>query len=181
VSQSRHGPVSIDGFAGPGRPFLVKRVILLGLAFCALAAAQGKARFSASTGDLSLSASSTSATVQQPASGGKLLTLDYAKVYCSVACTVTQSQNGTAASATAVPPVAVIPFSAASPVASFYSPSNAGSGKAIGGALHLQAGQEVFINLKSLVLPNIGTGSNYSITISSITGTANITLVWTEE
>ncbi len=63
--------------------------------------AQPQNRFSATSGDVSLSGAGTKLTLQQPATNGKQVTMEAAVVYCSVACDLTMAQNGTAATATA--------------------------------------------------------------------------------
>jgi hypothetical protein len=149
-------------------------------------------RFTETSGDVSLSAAGTTFTIQQPsvASGGaKQVTLEGATVYCSVACNLTQTYNGTAASTTAVTPVPV-PGTPANATASVttYKNSNVGSGTGVGGILHIPAGQTINICLNTscgalanVTMGNTDTGTNYNFVISSITGTANITVTHTEK
>jgi hypothetical protein len=49
----------------------------------------------------SLSAAGTTATLQQVAGGNRQIILDNITVECPAACTITQAQNGSAATATA--------------------------------------------------------------------------------
>jgi hypothetical protein len=138
-------------------------------------------RFSATTGDVSLAGAGTAFTVQQPATNGKRLVLESATVYCSVTCNATQSVNGTAATATAGTTVALQPDGQPS-VATVWTASNAGAGTAIGGIFHLAAAVTQTFDLSKLSLSSgLGTGANYTVTISSITGTANITFIWSEQ
>jgi hypothetical protein len=145
----------------------------------------GQIRWSATSGDVSLVTSAYAVTVQQPATGQQQVQLEYAIVYCSISCTVTQSAMGTAATATAGTINPIIPStSSASVTATFWTASNVGTGTQQGGAFHLQGpGTQTFcLNtscgaIKSVALPTTGTGSNYSVSIASLTGTVNITLV----
>jgi len=146
---------------------------------CALSLA-AQARYSATTGDVSLAASGTSLTIQQPASGAKLVRLESAVVYCSVACNITQSANGTAATATAGTAVSIPPYVAPAS-ATVWTASNVGAGSAIGGIVHVTtAPNTVVLDLSQVVMGSSGTGNNYTVAISSITGTANITFFWSE-
>lgn len=168
-------------------------ILSAALAIASLAVAQsGPSRFSATTGDVSLSAAGTTLTIQQPsvASGAaKQVTLETATVYCSVACNVTQAYNGTAATATsgALTPIPGTPANATA-AATVWTASNVGSGTAVGGIIHVQAGQTVTICLSttcgalaSVTMGNTGTATNYSFIVSTITGTANITLIESEK
>ena len=58
-------------------------------------------RFVGTTGDQSLSTAGLTVTIQQNDKATRKVTLEAAVVYCSVACSISQSQNGTAATATA--------------------------------------------------------------------------------
>jgi hypothetical protein len=92
---------------------------------------------------------------------------------------------GTAATATASTINPIIPSTSASSVtATFWTASNVGAGTQQGGTFHLQGpGTQTFcLNTscgatKSVTLPITGTGSNYSVSIVSLTGTVNITFV----
>jgi hypothetical protein len=153
-------------------------LLLCLLPACALA----QYRYSATTGDVNLTAAGTSFTIQQPASGGKLLQLETAVVYCSVTCNITQSVNGSAATATAGT-AAALPPGGPPASATVWTASNVGAGTAIGGITHLaSAPNTINLDLSKLSFgAGAGTGANYTVTISSITGTANITLVWREK
>lgn len=157
------------------------RFVLLLAAFASLAAAQ--ARYTATTGDVSLSAAGTKFTIQQPATSGRLVKLETAVVYCSVACDVTQTHSGAAATATAGTTSQLPPSSPSYPAAStVWTASNVGAGTAASGISHMTAGQSVVFDLSKITLgPGAGTASNYTIVVSTITGTANITLYWGEK
>jgi hypothetical protein len=147
---------------------------LLSVAACA----QPQPRYSATTGDVSLTAAGTTLTLQQTATPTKQFQLETATVYCSVACIVTQSQNGTAATTTAGTLVPIAPTYKATGVTAFTA-SNVGAGTAVGGSLHLAAGQTVVLDLSQIVIGS-SPNANYSVSVSTITGTANITVIETE-
>jgi hypothetical protein len=157
----------------------MKKLFLLA-AIAACAWAQSPNRYSATTGDVSLSGAGTKLTIQQPSSNGKPLQLEAAVVYCSVACDVTQTQNGTAATATAGTATPILPFTVPA-LATIFTASNVGSGTQSGGVTHLSASSPVTFDLSKIIVPVGGTASNYTFSIASITGTANITIFWSEQ
>lgn len=145
--------------------------------------AQNTARWMATTGDVGLSAAATAATIQQPATNGSLALVDQITIYCSVACNVTLAANGTAATATAgtITPLLPTPLNTSVPL-TFWTASNVGAGTAQGALTHLSAGSTVTLclspscgNATQVSLAPTGTTSNYTVSIASITGTANIT------
>jgi hypothetical protein len=163
----------------------IMKTLLLLAAFAGLACAQTNApnRYSATTGDAVLSAAATTLTIQKPATvagvAGKNVALESFTVYCSVSCNVTQAYNGAAATATAAT-VTPIPLNSTTATATAWSASNVGGGTAVGAIIHVPAGGTVTIDVSKVVLFGAGTGSNYSVTVASITGTANITGLWGE-
>lgn len=146
---------------------------------------QNTIAWKATTGDVSLSGAGTTATVQKTATNTVLVTIDKITVYCSVACNVTQAANGTAATTTAGTITPVLPDSPSGLLPfNFYTASNVGTGTDQGGIIHIPAGQTVTVclstscgNGQNVVLGAAlgGVGTNYSVLVSSITGTANIT------
>lgn len=159
----------------------MNKLILLSL-FAAAAFAQNVTRWAATTGDTSLSAAATTATIQQPASNGATVSIDQVVVYCSVACNVTQAANGSAATTTAGTVTPIVPSPGNSVIsATFWTASNVGTGTAQGGITHIPAGSTVVLCLSpqcgntGQVVLGLGTSANYSVTIASITGTVNIT------
>jgi hypothetical protein len=158
---------------------MTRKLLILALAFAGCVLAQSY-RYSSTTGDVSLSGAGTKFTIQQPSgSGGRQLRLESAVVYCSVACDVTQSQNGSAASTTAGTITALHPLGGPASAATTFTASNVGSGTAAGGILHVPAATTVVLDLSKLSLG--GSGANYTVVIASITGVANITLFWSEQ
>ena len=166
----------------------MRRLIFI-LALTAPLFAQTTTRWRATTGDVSLSGSAYSATVQQPtvaSLSGSAAYLDQVQVYCSVACSVTQAVNGSAATSTAGTLQALLPtpLNAVVPL-TFWTNSNVGAGTDQAGITHVPAGDTVILCLTAscgnpaqfIVGPGRGTASNYSVTIASgVTGTVNITV-----
>lgn len=150
-------------------------------------------RYSATTGNVTLSGAGTSLTIQQPATNGNTITLEGATVYCSVACTVSQSRNGTAATATLLNQTisgtlatgsagvsSIPPTQPQTPSAALiYNASNVGTGISVGPPIVVNIGT-VQIDLSKVGLNTGSTANNYTISVSSISGTANITLIWSE-
>ena len=128
----------------------------------------------------SLSGAAETVTVQQIASGTKTIHFEVAWVYCSVACNFTLAQNGTAATSTtlAVSKVGTQPNA----TATAWSASNVGTGAYTSNAYQVPAGGTFTIDVSKLVLTRGGgTGQNLTIATNSITGTAEITIQWTEQ
>ncbi len=129
--------------------------------------------FTSSTGVVALAGAGATATIQRGSGTSSLIQLHEATVYCSVACTITQSQNGTAATATAGNVRALNPnFTAAT--ATFWTASNVGAGTTVGSPITCTAACTIVIDLSKISIPRQSTAYNYSITISSITGDYSI-------
>lgn len=158
-----------------------KLLLWLALAALPLAAQTTQVRFSATTGDVPLVSAGTTLTIQPPATNAKQWTGETAYIYCSVACSVSQAKNGAAATATAGTFTAVNPGETTPAVTTVWTASNVGTGTAVGGILHLAAGATVAIDLSKVKLGATGTATNYSISVSSITGNANITVIGMEQ
>lgn len=159
---------------------LLHCALLVGVLLLAATQMPAQTRYSATTGDVSLSSAATTLTIQQPAANAKQVTLEAAVVYCSAACSLTQSQNGAAATATAGTVTGLLPFGPPA-TATVWTGSNVGSGTAAGGIIHLAAGQSLTLDLSLIKLGNTGSGTNYSLAIASVTATVNLTLVWREK
>lgn len=159
----------------------MKKLVLCFAIACILTLAQPAANhYSATTGDVVLSGAGTKFTVQQPATRANTVQFDAAVIYCSVACDVTQLQNGSAATSTAGTVNGLLP-TVPNGTATVWTASNVGAGTLAGGILHLAAGERVTLDLRALSMASSGTGNNYTVAISSITGTANITVFWREQ
>jgi len=125
-----------------------------------------------------LSGAGTACTIQQPATGANNVRLMYAQVYCSVACTVTQERNGTAATATSATVKRVNPDRTDAITAVVYSASDVGVGTAFVDKT-LVAGTTV-IKLDGVYLLGSGTAKNYTVRVASMTGTVAIAFEWEE-
>jgi hypothetical protein len=161
----------------------MKRILALFVFAVLLTAQSTPLRWAATTGNVSLSGAGTTATIQQPNTTGNDILIDQIVVYCSVACIVTQAANGSAATATVgtVTPILPTPLQVSVPVG-FFTASNVGSGTAQGGAVNLPAGAtQVFClspacgNPAQVAVSRGSVNNNYSVAVSTITGTANIT------
>lgn len=158
------------------------KYLLFLLAF-PLCAQNAPTRWFATTGNVSQTGATYTATVQQPATQQTQVYLDQIVVYCSVACTVTQSTMGAAATNTAGSVVPLLPSGPTPvPTVTFFTASNVGAGTQQGGIVNLGAGSTVTLCLSTscgnpgqIQLPTGGTASNYSVQINAITGTSNIT------
>ena len=159
----------------------MKKLLAL-LALCLpLAAQQTTARWYATTGNVSQSGATYTATIQQPATNQSQVAIDQIIVYCSVTCTVTQSANGTAASSTANTVGPLLPTPLNVPInLTFWTASNVGAGTQQGGIANIAGPGTAILclgtscgNAGQITLP-AGMVSNYSVTISAITGTSNI-------
>lgn len=128
--------------------------------------------------EATLSATTDKVTVQQPSSGQRRnVRFVSAWIYCSVACVVTPSQNGTAASTTGF---ATTPLNTSPPsTAVAFSASNVGTGT-VWASYNIGAGGTLIIDLSTIMLTG-GPGSNLSIGIAAITGTSRIAIQWVEE
>jgi hypothetical protein len=146
---------------------------------------QNQVAWYATTGDVSLNAAATAATIQaQSSNNGKINLVDQIVVYCSAACSATLSANGTAATATAGTITALLPAPLGTTVLlNFYTASNAGGGTQQGGVAHLGAGATAVLclsptcgNSTQVIIPGgLGTAANLTLSIGSMTGTVNIT------
>lgn len=158
----------------------MKRLILL-LAVCCFAQT-GPVRFSSSTGKVVLSGATTAFTLQQATTGTKRVQLESASVYCSVACEVSQAENGTAATATAGTANCIQPCGPAA-TATAWTASNVGNGTSVGSApLPVPAAGVLVLDLSKVFFSKTSTSAtNYTISTNSISGTVIITFIWSEQ
>ena len=129
--------------------------------------------------DMTLSAAAGGCTVQQPATGSKTVRFIEAVVYCSVACEITASRDGTAASSTSSAPVAL---NAEAPTATTtgWKSSNVGAGTAVSAPLVLAADVVAVIDISRRQMTGNGTAKNFTLKTNSITGRAVIEMVYEE-
>lgn len=166
----------------------MKSILLLAslLTFLPQMRAQQTVGWSATSGDVSLSGAATAVTVQAPATNPSTTYIDSVVVYCSVACSVTQSVNGAAATTTAgsFKVLSPGPINFTVPL-SFFTASNLGAGAvAQGGITHVPAGGTVVLCFTQScgnpqqfqMTKGSGTADNFTVSVASITGTANITI-----
>lgn len=160
----------------------MKHLILVALLCVGVANAQQARRnnrFFVYDNCASLSSAACDVTIQQPASGSKWVSFETAQVYCSVACVVTISRDGTAASTTAATEVSL--NGGPSATAAGFIDSNAGAGTTLN-TIRLAAGETVAISLNGLFLEdNDTTTNNLTIQTDAITGNASIYFPWREE
>lgn len=153
---------------------MIRNAVLLSLLSLSLF---GQVNHYVSTYSVTLAAATTAATLQQPATNAKQVTMEWAEVYCSVACTVTQSVNcTTGATATAGTPVALPGSGGVKAVATFWTASNV-SGCTTLKTNVLPAGATASFTFDTTTkLPTGGVTSNYTFSVSSITGDVIITI-----
>lgn len=126
-----------------------------------------------------LSGAAEKVTVQQPAASPVQVNFETADVYCSVACTITFYQNGTAATTTTLTPIG-FGFSPP-PKAVAFSGSDVGTGNTLK-AFTVPAGATWTFDLSMFFLAKGGGGANnFSIGTSSITGDVRIQIQYTEQ
>jgi hypothetical protein len=155
------------------------RKLIVGSIFSVLAAfSQDYANFIA-TKSTALTATAEVITIQQPASSAKFVRFKGAYVACSVACTVTLERNGTAATSTTLAPVKANPQSATAATAKAWSASNVGVGTVLS-VYPIAAGGSIVIDLSDHVFNAASTAQNLTLRTNAITGTAYITIQWTE-
>lgn len=126
----------------------------------------------------SLTSAADAVTIQQPASGARQVKFNGALVRCSVACTITLSQNGAKATATAL---AITPLNLSpNPASVAFSGSNVGGGTTIY-TYNIATGDtsDHWINLEGFTLAP-GPNSNLTLTTSSITGSTVIAVYFWE-
>lgn len=126
----------------------------------------------------SLSSAACDVTVQQPATGSLWVEMEYAQVYCSVACVVTISRDGTAATTTAATPNSL--NGGVTATAKAFIDSDAGSGTTVL-AVNVAAGETIGVNLDGMLLEdNNSTANNLTIQTGAISGDASIYIRWRE-
>lgn len=160
----------------------MKRILLI-LAAAAIPALAQTNNYISTSGTVSLAAATYAVTLQQPAQNGNPVTLQWATVYCSAACVITQSVNcTTAATATAGTIKGTPGNNNAAARATFWTASNASGCTALTSD-YVAAGQTFQISFPPITpstspfrLPTAGTTSNYHISIASVTADVKITI-----
>ena len=131
--------------------------------------------------EVTLSAATGAFSLQAPANSGRRIYLKSATVYCSVACTINQDRNGTAATTTLLTPSVRINGSTSTAVAKAYAPSNAGTGDTLL-TLALAAGEKLSLDMSYSAF---GRGSsaaqNHNFRVNAITGIFRVSAIWAEK
>jgi|HubBroStandDraft_2_1064218.scaffolds.fasta_scaffold22609_3 hypothetical protein len=134
--------------------------------------------YTASTGSVSLSGAATAATIQQPAVPSQIIYGVKASIQCSVACVVTRTSNPTSVGAATTTAGTIVqsparPLGAVAPTTLFFTASNQSGGTVID-VTNVAAGSEQLFDLSDVVI-GAAPSAGYTISVGSITGTANIT------
>lgn len=158
---------------GKGRSLRVALFSLVLITKCALA------QYSYSVvKTTTLSGAAEVITVQQPSSGSTTVRAVGAYIDSTVAIDITIERNGSAASATSLTIANVNPGDA-TPRATAWSGSNVGVGTIISKATIPAGGSQLF-DLTRIIMAGNGINKNFTLRTSSITGTVNIIIVYTE-
>lgn len=155
----------------------MKRLLVLSLfLLCSRLHIEAQSQLYTAYKESSLSSAVEKITVQQPAHANQVQ-FDSATVYCSVACDATVYQNGSVATTTTL---AVLTLNMSRPsVAVAFSGSDSTGGKTLD-KYSIPAGQTLVVDLSKLYLSS-AVGQNVSIGISSISGTARVSMRWSEK
>lgn len=128
----------------------------------------------------SLSAAAGVATLQQPASPTKTITLLSLQLYCSVACTITLDAGGAASgSTTAVRPTS--PSQSEAATARWYSDSNASAASVAIAKYYLAAGETRKVEIAGNMILAKAPSQNFTLRSNAITGTANYLALYRED
>lgn len=137
--------------------------------------------FHASTSGSLASSAATTLTIQEPATGVKQIQFIAAVSQCATQTfTVTQAQNGTAATTTVGTAVALMPTTATA-AAKVFTASNVGAGTATAVSLGYLAGtaSSIDLSMRSMSIA----ANNYSVTLTNtgaVSCTGSIDIYWYE-
>ena len=121
-------------------------------------------------------------TVQAPAaSGARVTRFVRVTLYCSVACDWTVERNGTAATSTALTPVALSSSMPQTALTLAFSASNVGVGTIIGKYSCTANMPTVVVPLDNVAFFGAGTTNNVTLRSTAITGTARVVIDFKEE
>lgn len=161
----------------------MKKILTLALLLLAVVGASGQQekrnnRFFVYYDASGLSAADATLTLQQPSSGSKWVFLETFRIYCSVACVLTISRDGTAATTTAATENSLNGGETASATA--FTASNVGAGTTID-VIEVAAGETLSIDLNRLFLEDDdSTANNITFDTDDITGDVTMYLRWEE-
>lgn len=151
------------------------------LALAALPVFAQANRYSATSGDVALSGAGTIFTIQKPTTQpNKDVRLESITVTCSTACSFTQTYNGANATSTAGTVLMIPPNISIPAVATAWTASNVGTAIATGGITRLYGAGSITINVGQVAIAGASTAANYNVVIATMTGTVNITVIWSE-
>ena len=158
-----------------------KRLVLLSL-LVTIGLAQSPTRHNVFTvtRTKALSGAATVMTVQQPAASANNVQAQWIKIFTDVAVTVELERDGTAATATGETEVGTSPDSPTPTATAFYD-SDVGNGTTVD-TFDLPADTMLVADLLryEIYLMGNGTGINFSLRSSSVTGNVRITICWSE-
>ena len=187
AERNERNKASIQPSAQDGRPrygvtrfmmFMIMMFLTMGISFSQDPNVKRFSVFKATT----LGAAAEVITIQQPATGGKVIRIESVDVWCSVACEATLERDGTAATTTALTPVVITYGTIA---AKAFSASNVGVGTVIT-IKEIPANSTVPVSFSGgLYISPIdadgdATDNNFSVRTNSITGDVKITIVGRE-
>ena len=125
-----------------------------------------------------LSGSAAKWTLQVPANSDKRAYIVGVTLWCSVACDIIQTSNGSAATATVKAGIALnLPTTSG---ATFYFGSDSTGGSALD-PISIPAASSTGFTSRIVLAKGQPTAQNYTFATSSITGTARIHLIWAEK
>lgn len=126
------------------------------------------------------SSTSEKVTIQQVTAGrSNAVRFDRAVVQCTVACVITMSQNGTAATATSL---AIIPVNLSPNTRSAaFSGSDVGTGTVLA-TYNVPAGGIMSLDISQIYLSrNASSSNNFTIGVAGSSGDVKIQINWTEQ
>lgn len=153
---------------------MIERISAILLCFTAMASAGDFIAYKTT----SLTGSAETVTVQQPATGAKSLRFSEGYAYCSVACTITLSLGGTAATTTSFTPVSLAQPAETAKATAFHT-SNVGAGTTVA-TYTLAAGGSISLDLSNMGMIGSNTSRNLTPKTDSITGNAHVGISWRE-
>ena len=118
-------------------------------------------------------------TVQQPATGSKIVRFISAFIDSTAACAITIEKDGTAATGTALTPAPVLTGQVASAATAFYS-SDVGSGTVITRA-SIPADGSIVVDLSRISMVGNNKGMNLTVRTASCTGTVDIVITYSTQ
>lgn len=154
----------------------MKRLIALLVSTCACALAQDYVV----TRDVTLASSADAVTIQQPSSNSRVVRGAKVFIRCIAACDVTIEREGTAATTSAVTPVAVNPSTSNAAHVTAFVASDVGVGTVVARDSIPANGFTIF-DMSKVTLNGSGTSKNFTIRIASMTGRVIYDIFFSEQ